>query len=132
MLKKTLPILLISLIAVKPILADDKAVNLVKDQPAPYSGVLIPPAKAQEMKEQLIEYDNLKLINESYKRSIELYKSNELSYNDKIDKINTQNDTLAKQLNSSREVSEWTRFGYFMLGVLGTVSAGYVVKKVTQ
>lgn len=132
MLRKILPILLIFSILVNPVLADDKVVNVVKGETVPFSGVLLPPAKAEEMKAQLIERDTLKLYVTSYEKSIDLYKANEVDYNRKIKLISEQNDNLAKNLSDSRSVSEWTRFGYFMLGVVGTVAAGYGIKKATQ
>ncbi len=130
MLKKILILLLISLTANNSYAAD--VTELKKDQPAPYTGFLFTPEKAQEVKNQLVEADRLKEINESYKRSIELYKDNEKLHEERMTKTMAQADNLAKNLYETRSTSTLEKFGYFFLGVLGTSLAVYGVKKATQ
>src|SRR4051812_21992551 len=67
-----------------------------KDAPAPFRGYLFPEEKAVHFRNELLQLDTLKALHESYERSITLYKSNEESYNYKLNVLLDQNDKLAK------------------------------------
>lgn len=131
MLKKTIALLLIFSTSLNISFAAD-VVEVKKDQPAPFAGFLFPPEKAQDVKDRLVDADRLKEINESYKRSIELYKDNEKLHEERMVKTMAQADNLAKNLYEARSTSSLEKFGYFFLGVLGTSLAVYGVKKATQ
>lgn len=110
----------------------DEVTILDKDQKAPFSGVLFPKDQAQQMRKDLIDSDLNKQLNESYKKSIDLYKTT-LDYKDQqIDVVMRQNDNLAKSLSSARSTSEWERFAWFALGVAATAATVYGVKKITE
>lgn len=108
----------------------DQAVRLSKDQPAPYAGVLLSEGMADQMKKDLIEADYNKALIESYKKSVDLYKANELLYQSKVDLYSSQNDKLAESLQSERSVSNWGRLAWFILGVGATCLAGYSISRI--
>lgn len=130
---KILSILLItSILSGQIALAEGEAVSIRKNDPAPFAGVLLSNEKANELNNGLNERDQLKLLNESYTKTIKLYKDNEDLYNNKVNTLLTQNDKLAQSLYDARETTAWERFGWFALGVVGTSLAVYGVKKATQ
>lgn len=110
----------------------EDVIFIVKDDKAPYTGYLFPTDKASQMKNKLMDCDLTTKTNESLLTSISLYKKNEEDYNKKIDLLSVQNDNLAKNLYEARQVSFWDRFGFFLLGVVGTTAAAYAVKKAIQ
>lgn len=129
-MKKLSKILLIlSMIAI-PANSYAGAVRLVKDQPAPYAGVLLEEETIKSMQKDLIDADANKQLIESYKKSIDLYKTNETLYQQKVDLYSTQNDKLAESLQSERSVSNWGRLAWFLLGIGATVGAGYAISHV--
>ncbi len=64
--------------------SDNEVVLLEKGVESPFRGYLFPPDKALDFRKQLIELDNLKALESSYNKSIELYKKNEDVYNFKV------------------------------------------------
>ena len=112
--------------------ADPDAVALNKNDPAPFSGVLLSNDKANQLKNTSIERDEYKLINDSLTRSVKLYRDNETIYDNKVNVLLQQNDKLAVSLYDARQTTMWEKFGYFFLGVAATTAAVYGVKKVTQ
>lgn len=87
------------------------------------------PAKAKDVRDRLIDLDTYQKLNESLNKSIELYKKNEVINDNKINLLIEQNDRLAKSLLAERTVGGWERFGYFLLGIVATVGAGFAIKK---
>ena len=85
------------------------------------------PAKAKDVRDRLIDGDTFQKLNESLSKSIDLYKKNETINDNKINLLLEQNDKLAKSLLAERTVGSWERFGYFLLGVIGTVGAGFAI-----
>ena len=129
-MNKSVKILLILLTIVIPLNSYAGVVRLVKDQPAPYSGVLLEEETIKSMQKDLIDADANKQLIESYKKSIDLYKQNDILYQQKVELYSTQNDKLAESLQSERSVSNWGRIGFFLLGVLATTAAGYAITRV--
>ena len=129
-MNKIIKTLWISLIIVSNTLYADQAVRLTLGQPAPYAGVLLPEEMATKMKQDLIEADYNKAIIESYKKSIDLYKANDILYAQKVELYSTQNDKLAESLQSERSVSNLGRVGFFLLGILATTAAGFAITRV--
>lgn len=105
--------------------AEDSVVLLEKGSTAPFKGYLFPEAKALDLRKELIELDNLRLIEKSYLNSIELYKKNETVHNLKVNTLLEQNDKLAEALAKSRERSEWENRIWFGLGILVSGLAVY-------
>ena len=105
---------------------------LTQGQPAPFSGVLFPNKKANEIRKQLIQGDGYKLINESLEKSITLYKDNEKLQNEKINLLLTENINLNNRVDSLKKSNDLERVIWFSLGVLATGFALYGAKKATQ
>lgn len=95
-------------------------------------GTLLDKEQADRIKDQLIERDAFEKENASYKKSVELYKSNEVILSNQKDLLLNQNIKLTETLNDQRDMSEWTKIGYFVLGVavtgLAVHAAGKLVK----
>ena len=110
----------------------DSATPLEKGQPAPYSGVLLTNDKANEVRIKLIEKGYIEKENTSLKRSLELSDLALKSSEEKSQLFIEQNDKLAKNLNSERQVGTVTKVLYFVLGAgavgLGVWGAGRLVK----
>lgn len=107
----------------------DDSVPLNKGQAAPFDGTLLSNDKANQTRKELIELDELRLKEPSYKRTIDLYKSNENLYSDKIKIVSDQNDNLAKNLYEARSLTTWEKLGYF---ALGAAVAGLAVRGIQQ
>lgn len=110
----------------------NEVVPIEQGQPAPYSGVLFSNSKANETRIKLIEKQYLEKENASLKRSLELSDLALKSSQEKSVLFLEQNDKLAKNLNSERQVSTFTKVVYFVLGAgavgLGVYGAGRLVK----
>lgn len=98
----------------------DDSVWLDKDQKAPFSGFLLPQEKIQEFRNTTIDRDTLKNLNDSYKTSLTLEKTNSGLKDNQITLLMNANDQLAKSAYTSREVSNWEKVGYFLGGILVT------------
>jgi hypothetical protein len=125
---KILKISLISLLISNIALPDDPTL-LNKDQAAPYQGLLFSIGKANDLKNSVLERDSLLKINESLNKSITLQENIISKQNEKVDILLTQNDRLAKSLGDERVVGSWERFGYFLLGIVATVGAGFAINQ---
>lgn len=128
MIKNLLTILLVFLISANNSKAED-AIVLNKGQAAPFSGVLLPENKANEVYNDLNKY---KLLNESLEKSISFYKQNEENYDKKINILLEQNDKLATNLQQARTTSNWEKVLWFGLGFLSVGLGIYGVKTITK
>lgn len=134
LLNKTLWIFSIavsSALIVNPLYAND-VVYLEKDKPSPYSGILFPVERANELRKMAIELETLRAINESYSKSIQLYQKTMQLNDEKYLLIYNQNDRLSEALVESRRSSDLQKIIWFGLGVLATGFAVYGAKKVIQ
>lgn len=107
-------------------------VLLEKDSPAPYKGYLFTEDEVRKIRSDLIELDTLRLVEISYNRTLELYKKNEVLYNDKINMLVQQNDKLVTTLSKSQEVNNWERFFWFSAGIFITGAGVYLGSKVVK
>jgi hypothetical protein len=88
--------------------------------------------KTAEVRTQLQERDQYKLLNESYERSINLYKKNELLYEDKTNILLNQNKDLIQEIGKVERANDLKNFAYFFLGVLGTIAGTYAISKINH
>jgi hypothetical protein len=110
----------------------NEVVFLEQNKPAPYSGVLFPVEKANELRKMAIELETLRAINESYIKSIDLYQKTIRLHDQKYELLNEQNDRLSEALVESRRSNDLQKVIWFTLGVLATGFAVYGAKKITQ
>lgn len=94
------------------------ATFLEKDQKAPYSGILLPKEKVQELRNNTLERDSFKKQNESLNTSLDLQQKNLGLKDNQINILLTQNDNLAKTLGAERTLNNWEKAGYFLGGIL--------------
>jgi hypothetical protein len=110
----------------------NEVVFLEQNKPAPYSGVLFPAEKANELRKMAIELETLRALNESYIKSIGLYQKTIQLHDEKFNLLNQQNDRLSEALVESRRSSDLQKVIWFTLGVLASGFAVYGAKKITQ
>lgn len=129
MMKRILLILLSVSVASSSAFADnERAIHLSKNQPAPYAGVLLSYEQARTIYLELQDCDRIKLINESFKTSIDLYKKNEVEYKTEISDLKIQNEVLAVAVEKSSSNSFWRNTMYFGLGVVLTGMVSYAAR----
>lgn len=126
-----LTIVLITILS-NPSFADDDAVVLMPGDQVPFPGILFHKDQAQELKKTILERDAFKLLNDSLTQSLSLKDANLTQISTKNDLLLKENDNLAINLNKERTANQWVYFGYFLLGVAGTVGAGVGLKKLSQ
>ena len=130
-MKRLLSFLMIGLMITSNCFATE-AVNLKKDERAPFEGVLFPFELAQKTRYQLLECDIKKELIASYDKSIRLYKENETYYDNKVNILLKQNDELSKALTESKTSSDLTKILWFGLGVVATGLAVYGAKQISK
>jgi len=109
-----------------------ETVMIKKDERAPFEGVLFPLDQANKMRYKLIECDIKIQLNESYERTVKLYKQNETYQDNKVNLLLKQNDELSKALTESKSTSDFQKIIWFGLGVLATGLAIYGTKQITR
>lgn len=124
--KKIKAILLISLISLITFssFADD-VVIIQAGEKAPYTGYLFPKETAQLTRVKLIEGEEAAKLNESYVRSIEIYRKNEDVQNQKVNILLERNDNLAKSLTDAREMTTFEKVAWFAGGIILSGAAVY-------
>jgi hypothetical protein len=93
-------------------LAED-AIVLEKNKAAPYTGVLLPEEKLKELHKASKDLETEKEINESYKRSVDIYKENQKELLD-------QNKDLIKSNQVKKDVQLLSNFLMFGGGIAAT------------
>lgn len=128
---KNFLIFLISILLSNPVFSQD-VVTLKENEKAPFTGLLFPFDKASELKDAVIERDYYKKRNTLLLNIIDLNENTLLNCNKGKDLLNIQNDNLAKQLHSERQLSDWAKIGYFALGIIVTGTAFYGLGRVSR
>jgi hypothetical protein len=108
------------------------AIPIQKDTPAPFTGVLLPPDKAQDMKNTIFEKNALKKMNDSLNITINLQDDLINRKNNQITTVLNQNDKLAKTAYEERSMSNTEKAIWFFAGTLTTVLVLYGVKAATK
>lgn len=111
---------------------DEAAEYIQKDAKAPYDGILLPIEKAVELRKNVIELQTLRAINESYKKSIQLYQESVQLNDQKYNVLLNETNNLSLALSDARKSNDLQRVIWFGLGVLASGFALYGAKKVTQ
>ncbi len=124
-------ILLSNLATCKNAYADD-AVSIEKGEKAPFSGILLPLDKAKELAVIKETADtNVKII-QSYKLSLDLQEDIIKRQDNKVKILLDQNDNLAKNLASARQVSDIERIVWVSIGIGTAVLAGHVISQAAK
>lgn len=100
---------------------DNSVVYLPKNNPAPFSGYLITPAKADKVHDINVELKSQQKINGLLQEEQDLYVK-------RLQNSQAESDRLAKQLVDERDKSFFNKAGYFVLGAVltGFISYGLV------
>lgn len=112
--------------------AEQQVTVIEKDFPAPFRGYLFPEDKALKFRQDLLQLDTLKSLNESYERTITLYKANEEQFNYKINILIDQNDKLAKAAYAAQDRDKFENWFWFGMGFLLAGAGVYLGSKVTR
>jgi hypothetical protein len=112
--------------------ASEDAVYVEKGSPAPYSGVLLPLDKANELRKAVIELETLRATNSSYEKSVKLYQKSIQLSDLKVNMLTEQNEKLSQAVVESRSSGDLQKILWFGLGVIATGFALYGAKKATQ
>lgn len=116
-MKKLSAIFLSSLIWSQFVYADD-AIYLNQNEKAPYSGYLLPEGKIKELRNNTIERDGLKAINDNLTQQLSLEQKNNSLKDDKVNLLLEQNDKLAKAAYAERELNTWEKIAFFTGGIV--------------
>ena len=103
--------------------SDTNAVYLIKSQPAPFTGYLLTPSEAQQMKNNTNAMNTYKLINISLQTSLDLETKSREDSDAKVNILTTDLTDTTKALNEEKSLNNWERVGCFVLGMLATYGA---------
>lgn len=110
----------------------DQALPITKGQPSPVTGTVLDTEKASKIQNELIDADACQKENTSYQQSIDLYKKNEVIYNNENSMLLARNVDLSKALNEAKETSDLTKILYFVGGIIVVGTAAYVGNKLSK
>ena len=128
-LKNLLVILLIFLTLKNSIVCAEDVVVIVKDSPAPFTGLLMTQEKANTVYNELTTF---KLLNTSLEKSVTLYKQNEELYEKKVNVLLEQNTKLSESLQKERTSNNWEKVLWFGLGFISVAAGIYGVQTITK
>lgn len=124
LLKLLLPILLIANNAEA---FDVKLLN--KGDAAPYKGILFTISSSKDLQTQLDNCKKIEGLNLSLNASIDIYRKNEVIFNEEVTQLTSQNHDLVKAVVDASENSMWTKVLYFGLGLVAGGLVGYAVTR---
>jgi hypothetical protein len=110
----------------------DQALPITKGQPSPVTGTVLDTEKAKKVEDQLIDADTCQKENTSYQQSIDLYKKNEVIYNQENSMLLGRNVDLSKALSEAKETSDLTKILYFVGGIAVVGIAAYAGNKFSK
>lgn len=120
---KQIKFLLLVILTSNIALGDTNAIILNKDQKAPWDGVLLTKEAAAAQKNIGAERDSYKLLNESFKTSLDLETKNRQESDAKNVILKSDLENTTKALNGIKANSTWEKIGFFTLGVVVTYFA---------
>jgi hypothetical protein len=97
----------------------DDVIHLDKGSPAPFSGFLITPDKADSIRNMKIDLDTANKVNA-------VLLDNQKIYEERVNNYKSHSEDLAKQVESLKDNSMLSKVGFFVLGaaVTGLVAYG--------
>ena len=105
------------------------AITIQKGTQAPFTGILLPSDKAEDMKNAIIERDGLKKMNDSLKLSIDLQDDLINRKDNQIKVVLEQNDVLSKADKSTNTLEKGL---WFSGGALAVILLLYGVKNAAK
>lgn len=112
--------LILALILIGNICHADYAIYLNQNDKAPHSGYLLSEDKVKELRNNTIERDGLKTINDSLTKQLTLTQQDSSLKDQKVNLLLDQNDKLAKTAYADHELNTWERVAFFVGGILVT------------
>jgi hypothetical protein len=105
-----------------------QAFIIKQGQKSPIDGIIITPAKAKQIEDVTNQRDTLQLQNDSLTKSLNIQSDISDLDQQKVTILMNQDDLLAKRLQESQTLNNWEKAGYFVLGLLVPIAAGYAYK----
>ncbi len=93
--------------------ADQPSISLTQGQPAPYSGVLVDPARVQRIDNLQLDYDHLTKLDSLKDEDVKIL-------NDRVNNLSKVNEALNDKVISQDSNSTWKLVGMFTLGAVIT------------
>jgi hypothetical protein len=132
MIKLLQPFLITSLILTTSLnniyAAEPAAVQVKKNQPCPFDGVLLSTDAANKAVQNLVMCEKIQEDNESLQQSVSLYKVNEAIYTKETNELKAQNVQLDTALQKANSNSFLVKALWFGIGVLVTGAAVRISK----
>lgn len=91
---------------------------LKQGEAAPYEGLLFSVPSSRRLKQELLDLDKQKSINESLSTSISLYKKNQDLMVVQVEALKKDSDSLAEAVKASERNSTFNKILYFSIGAL--------------
>ncbi len=108
------------------------AVDLIKGQPAPFTGILITPDTDLKIKKDLNELDYLRVINDSNKRVIGLLNEQVALSSQISEKWHQEAITQSEARLKIENNQFWKYTGFFTLGAAVTILLTFGVNKASK
>lgn len=103
-----------------------KDVTIVKKgTPAPYDGQLFTHTKAESVRKELIEKDQLKIFNKALKETIAIQDKIIDNKSEQVTLLKEQNEKLVKKVDEAGQTSNFEKALWFGLGIAATSLAIY-------
>lgn len=105
---------------------------LPKGTPAPFSGLLIEQEKAEQLRKDVLERDQLKLLNDSLNKSLTTYSDLGKIQEAKLTLLIQQRKELLEESIDHYRVNDIQKIFWFVLGAATVGLSVYVVSKATK
>ncbi len=105
--------------------ADQPSISLTQGQPAPFTGVLVDPARIQRIDNLQLDYEHLVKVDSLKDEDIKVL-------NDRVNNSNKEVQDLASRVVTQDNSSHWKELGSFVLGAVLTGAISWGVVKVVK
>jgi hypothetical protein len=99
--------------------------TIKKGDKAPYDGQLFTHTKAESVRKELIEKDQLKIFNQALKDTIAIQDKIIVNKTEQVGLLTEQNEKLVKQVEEAGHMSGFEKAMWFGLGIAATSLAIY-------